>query len=423
MTRRQIMSTLPFRRARSIMHPIAVAAVVAAVMLPASPPVAAQAQSSTRESQPTPPGWVFMPGISVAETWDSNVLLSTEGSESAADFLTAISPRASLGYRGRRDTFQADYHGTYQLYQDLSELNAFDQRSNTSYSHRVSPGLTIFARNSLSKSPTTDDVDIPGVVFRRQGVVLDDFRSGLEARFTKRASLTAAYAFQYVNFDEENALVPIDGLRRGGHAHGGSGEFDYAVGPWLTVGAEYDMRRGTVDEIREFDVMNALGTVDWRLAERIKLSAGAGYAWLRTSPADEHRSAPAFRVALDGSGPRLAWTVSYRRSFLPSFGFGGTFQNQEFQAGLLAPLTRRMDFSGSFSIRENDPLSSDPLLNETVGLRSMRARSSVSYLATRWMRIEGFYLAVFQDSQRPGGEINRSRAGVQVVTYTRMRVR
>ena len=30
--------------------------------------------------QPTPPGWVFTPGIAVAETWDNNVLLATEGS-------------------------------------------------------------------------------------------------------------------------------------------------------------------------------------------------------------------------------------------------------------------------------------------------------------------------------------------------------
>jgi hypothetical protein len=47
----------------------------------------------------------------------------------------------------------------------------------------------------------------------------------------------------------------------------------------------------------------------------------------------------------------------------------------------------------------------------------------VSYLATRWMRVEGFYAAVLQDSQRAGGKVNRSRLGIQVVTSTRMRVR
>ena len=42
------------------------------------------------------------------------------------------------------------------------------------------------------------------------------------------------------------------------------------------------MRHATVDEVREFDVQNALGTVDWRIDQRLTLSGGAGYAWLAT---------------------------------------------------------------------------------------------------------------------------------------------
>jgi hypothetical protein len=382
------------------------------------------AQGQGRPDQSTPPGWVFTPGIAVSESWDNNVLLATEGSESAGDFLTAISPRAGLDFRGRKTTLQFDYRGSYQLYQELSELNAFDQRANASYRQRLSPGWTAFARNSFTKSPTTDDVDVPGVRFRRQGVLLDDFRAGVEARLNPRTSMTAAYNFQWVDFDDEEALVTVDGLRRGGHAHGGSAQLEHTLGPRLRVGGEYDMRHATVDVIREFDVMNALATVDWRLSERLELSAGAGYAWLATSETDQRRSAPAFRVSLSRSGQQLAWNVGYRRSFLPSFGFGGTFQNQEFNAGFLAPLTRRLDLSGSVAVRENDPLGPDDLaLTDAIGLRSVWARSSVSWLATRWMRIEGYYTAAFQDSQRPGGEVNRSRAGIQVVTSTRMRVR
>jgi len=395
-------------------------ALVIALAWPGSLRVAAQTQSSPNTSPPA--GWVFTPGIAVGETYDSNVLLATQGNPNITDFLTAVTPRASLGFRGRRDTFSLDYRGSFQMYQELAELNAFDQRANVSFVHRVSPALNFFVRNSLSRSPTTDDVDVPGVTFRRQGVLLDDFRSGVDARFSRRSSLTAAYTFQYINFEDEAVLV--DNLRRGGHGHGGSVQYGYRLHPRVSVGAEYDMRRGTVDEVQEFDVMNTLGTVDWRLTERIDLSGGLGVSWLKTGVDEERRTAPAFRVSLSGSGQRLGWNVGYRRSFLPSFGFGGTFQNQEFQANAFAPLTRRLDISGSFAIRENDPLdNTDPLLTANLGLRSIWARSSLSYLATRWMRIEGFYIAVFQDSQRPGGEVNRSRLGVQVVTSTRMRVR
>jgi hypothetical protein len=65
----------------------------------------------------------------------------------------------------------------------------------------------------------------------------------------------------------------------------------------------------------------------------------------------------------------------------------------------------------------------DPLRTSELGLRTIWARSSLSYLATRWMRVEGFFVAAFQDSRRPGGQVNRSRAGIQVVASTRTRIR
>jgi hypothetical protein len=86
-------------------------------------------------------------------------------------------------------------------------------------------------------------------------------------------------------------------------------------------------------------------------------------------------------------------------------------------------LTRRLDLSGSFAIRENDPLADAEIIEAAVGLRSMWARTSLSYQATRWMRLEGFYVLVLQDSQRPGGRINRNRVGIQVVAFTRQRIR
>lgn len=395
-------------------------ALVLALASPASLHVGAQTRPSETTSPPA--GWVFTPGISVGQTYDNNVLLATQGNETITDFLTAVSPRGALAFRGRRDTFSLDYRGSFQIYQELSELNAFDQRGSLSYVHRFSPSLNFFVRNSVSRSPTTDDVDVPGVQFRRQGVLLNDFRSGFDKRFTQRSSMTAAYTYQYIRFDDEDVLV--DNLRRGGYGHGGSVQYGYRLQPRVSVGGEYDMRRGTVDQTEEFDVMNALATVDWRLTQRVDLSGGFGLSWLKTGRDEQRHTAPAFRVSLSGSGQRVGWNVGYRRSFLPSFGFGGTFQNQEFQANAFALLTRRLDISGSFAVRENDPLNNtDPLVTANVGLQSVWTRTSISYLATRWMRIEGFYIAVFQDSQRPGGEVNRSRVGVQVATSTRMRIR
>ena len=99
---------------------------------------------------------MFTPSIGVAEVFDNNVLLSTEGSDGPSDFLTTVSPRAALGFRGRYSTFQLDYSSAYQLYQELSQLNAFEQRLNASFRQLLTPRVSFVARNSLSKSPTTD---------------------------------------------------------------------------------------------------------------------------------------------------------------------------------------------------------------------------------------------------------------------------
>ena len=173
-------------RIRVLTRSVVALGVFALAML-ASLPLAAQAPAT--QSGSSAPGWVFTPGSAVAQTWDNNVLLATEGSGSTGDFLTAISPRAALGFRGRLSTFQLDYRGSYQLYQELSELNAFDQRLNMAYRQRLTPRLSFVAKNSLSQSPTTDEVDIPGVLFRRQGVLMDDLRAGIEARLSKHTTL------------------------------------------------------------------------------------------------------------------------------------------------------------------------------------------------------------------------------------------
>jgi uncharacterized protein (PEP-CTERM system associated) len=403
---------------RAILVLMAVTSVLSATSAPLG------AQGAVRASEPTAPGWVFTPGISVGETWDNNVLLATEGSETVGDFLTAVSPRGALGFRGRRSSFQADYRGSFQIYQQLTDLNAFDQRAGVEFRSRLSRTMNVFARNTVSVSPTTDDIDLPGIRFRRQGVILDDLRAGVEARLNPRTSLEAAYTFQWVNFDE-GTIVPIDALRQGGHAHGAFAQAQYFVSPRLAVGGEFDLRHAVLESNREFDVLNAMGTVAWRVTERVDVSGGFGYAWLTTAVTGERRSAPSMRASASGSGARLAWNVGYRRSFLPSFGFGGTFQNNEIQGGILAPLTRRLDLSASASLRENEPLAATALdpFTELLRLRSIWIRSSISFLATRWMRVEGFYIQVFQDSRRAGGEIDRSRIGVQVVTSKRMRIR
>jgi hypothetical protein len=312
---------------------------------------------------------------------------------------------------------QADYRGSFLLYQELTDLNAFDQRANADIRHRLTRNLTLFARNGISRSPSTDEIELPGILFRRQGVLLEDFRAGVDTRFGPRTSLMTAYTFQWVDF-EQGSLPVETALSQGGVSHGAIATLQHALSHRLSIGADFDMRHALLNDDRVFDTRNAMGTVDWRISERLVVSGGAGYSWLATDQEDQRQAAPAFRGDISGSGPRFGWNAGYRRAFLPSFGFGGTFQNEELYGNVLAPLGRRLDLSGGLSVRMNEPL-----VPTDRRLRSTWARASVSYLANRWMRIEGFYALALQDSQRPGGKVDRMRLGVQVVTSKRMRLR
>ncbi len=375
------------------------------------------------QAPPAPPGWVFTPGVTVGQVWDNNVTLSTEKGqafgESASDFLTVITPRAALGFRGRWTNFSLNYSGSYEMYQQLSQLNAFDQRLATSFRQVLSRRFSLVSRNSLSRAPSTDAIDVPGVLFRRQGVTIDDYRGGLESRLSNRTSLSTLYTFQWLKYDDTNVPSPVQDLERGGFAHGAVVKLDHVLDSRWTVGSEYEMRQATVQNARDFGVQTAMGTATYQIDQRMTVSGGLGYAWLETKQGEPGQSAPTFRINLDRGGEHLRWNVGYRRSYIPSFGFGGTFSNQEFEAGLEAPLARRWEWQATTAVMQADALSG----GEAGSLRSSWVRTMVAYFASRWMRIEGYYVGVFQNTALPGGHINRSRIGIQVAAATRTRIR
>jgi hypothetical protein len=116
-------------------------------------------------------------------------------------------------------------------------------------------------------------------------------------------------------------------------------------------------------------------------------------------------------------GPPGRIDVVYSRSLLPSYGFGGTHQNEELTASLQLPLTRALYARTAVSWLRNEPLTAGPKL------RTVAASAAIGYSVSSWMGIEGFYDRASQQIDRPGGRVNRRRAGVQIVTQAPMRIR
>ena len=132
----------------------------------------------------------------------------------------------------------------------------------------------------------------------------------------------------------------------------------------------------------------------------------------------QDRTGPAWRLGLIRKVGRAGADVLYTRSFVPSYGFGGTMQNQEVTARLQLPLGRRVYTTSMLSWRRDDPLTVAQL-----PLRSYWIEGSIGYAVTPWVRFEAFYAGTYQTIDRPGGALDRNRVGLQIMTAKPVRIR
>lgn len=364
----------------------------------------------------TPPGWLLVPTIGVAQVWDDNVSLAVDGGDVAEDYVTAVSPSLAIDYRGRRTTFGVDYDGIYDFYNDLSELNSSNQRARVELTRRAGARVSLFARDNFTLAPTTEDLAVAALVLQRRTSRFNDFRGGAEFMVGRHTTLTAAYTSQWIGFERDDEVAP---LLRGGHSNGATLDLRRQFSERLSLGGRYAYQRALVSQgDDEFDIQDAAVSLEWAASRTLVATLEGGYAWLSAGRTSPRRQAPTFRAGLAWQAGRSQLGVEYGRAFLPSFGFGGTVENEELTGTLRVPLTRRIEWSAGASLRENDPLTAFE-----TSLRSVIAQSSVVFLATRWMKVEIFGTHSFQDSRLAGGRIARTRAGIQIATSRAMRVR
>lgn len=411
------------------------APLVALLAAPLGSPASAQSSREPAVSS-TPAGWAVTPSLTVSELWDDNPTLADADELQTSDFVTAVRPTLGLGYRGPRTTLNGGYGGSFEFYRSFPELNTNDHRASIELKQRLNRRVSIFARDQASLTPTTADVaDISATVLRRQTTRMNTFRGGVDATLARRTTLTVGYATQWVAFEQEDLdpapppivvpprplppTAPEDALLQGGHSHGIDASLRQRMSARVTLGGDYDFERAIMaDETDSFDVQSALFITELALSPSVSLSGGAGYAWLSPGVDQPRRDGPAFQAGLVWRGRQATSDLSYRRTFVPSFGFGGTFQNEELRAGLRLPLSKWVEWGGGAAGSRSEPLRpGDPTL------KTVSVQSSLSWTVKRRLRFEGYGTYVFQDSGLAGGRVGRTRAGVQASVTETMRAR
>ena len=378
---------------------------------------AQQRPSAELESAPIA-GWTFRPGIAIAMLFDSNVAIQSAPASTGttpSDTLFTIDPVGTLKYLGKRTSFETSYRGTIRRYSELSALNGFDQHWGAGLQRRATKRLTLFAQNSYAAVASTDELELNGVPFSRAGSRNDQLGTGLTFRLDERDSLNARYDFTWVAFDRAAPLLT------GGVIHGVQSELSHAFTDRFSAGVEGSVRLAHMDVVggRELRFIDVGGTVGYRLDEFTKVSAAAGLGHLNDLLRDTTRTGPYVRGSITRVALSTLLGASYERSFVPSFGFGGTTRSQEVRGWAdFPPIGRRLFLQSAGTWRRTVPFETQDLQLDTIQLRA-----SAGYAVSRWMRAQGFYIFARQDSIVTGGEINRYRIGAEVVLSQPMRIR
>ena len=362
-----------------------------------------------------PAGWSFTPSLTYGASWDDNVLIRGNGDARVPDLLNVIDPRGTLDLNGRRGQLSATYDGAFVLYRDRNALNSYDQHASFFGRRLLSPHVSVFVRDTAASVPTTELAQFIATPFIRTGSRLDDLRAGVEAAFTKRTSIVVSYDFQWVQFDQTH--TGSESLL-GGHSHGASATLRHLLTDRFTLTADADVQHATIGAgDQTFDVQNLWAGGDYKLSDVTHAFAEAGVSRLGVTRFSEARVGPAWRVGLTRQFRTAGADLLYSRSFVPSYGFGGTMQNEETSARFRVPFSRRVYSTSALSWRRNDPLTPGE-----VPLRSFWVEGTLGYATTPWVHLEMFFAGTRQTIDRPGGTLDRNRIGFQITTAKPVRV-
>lgn len=375
------------------------------------------------DASTTPPtaGWTIVPAVGFATSWDDNVLMKGNGDGPVGANVSALSPKLNVDYHTKRTAIGGSYDGSFLMYRNLGDLNSYDQRGSASVRHLATRRLTLFASDAVAFVPTTELVAFVGVPFVRTGSRLEEAHAGADIALDKHSMLTATYNFEWVSFD---ATQEFANVLRGGHSHGVTLGWHRTLSTRLTLTADYDLQRSTVTErvagnpIGDFNIHNASAGVEVKLSPSAHAYAAGGIARVGVTSFGPARSGPAWRSGVTYQRRHAGTEIAYTRSFVPSYSFGGTLQNEEVMALLRYLFTKHLSARSSFSWRSNQSLAAGE-----PDLRSIWFESSLAYELRNWLKVEGFYIRARQTIERPGGLLDRNRVGFQVVTSNPIRVR
>jgi hypothetical protein len=397
------------------------ASLVLFVLLAASAAtVDAQIPSPGRGLVPAPletvrPGWTVSPAMEYAWGWDDNVLVVANPDQLVGDTLQIFNPLVEATYHGRLSEFSGRYSGAISRYQDLTTLNSYDQRASATFRKALQQRLQMFVAGGFAASPTTELIEFVGVPFTRTGSFIQDVRGGIEAALTPRASLVVAGHLEHVTFDDQGLYAH---LLRGGYGTGMRTAFRQRLTARTAFTADYDLQHAQVGVARvPFTVHNADGGFERQLTRTIYADGAMGISFLGPSVLGPAKSGLNWRAGLIRESRRTHIDARYARMFVPSYGFGGTMQDDDVSGRFVFQITRGFYSRAAASWRRSEPLT-----ESETRIRSRWVDAAFGYATRAGIQFEAFWATTRQTVNQLNGELGRHQVGLHVIATKPMRI-
>ena len=393
----------------------AAAAAIGAWPATADAQTAGQATTEFESSQL--PGWTITPGVVLGGMYDSNVALafpSADTKKTASDRLFAVEPYGQAEYVSPRTNFFSGYRGFLRDYATYGELNSVDHTAYVSLRELLSRRITLYAGDSFLIAPTTDQLQLNDVPFRRTGSRYNVASAGVDVRLTRTTDLTTRYEQTWVAFAHEESIL------RGGTVTSIRSDLLRHLTGRAALGGEYTFRWATVTGNTRLLAFQEAGAVfQYRTGPDITLEVAGGMSHLSDFTQQIGRTGPYLRGDVTAHLRRATIGGEFERRYTPSLTFGGTNQSQGASGYIQMPITRKHLYVEANAAWR----TTDPILVLELPLNSVWIRGSAGYAVQRWLRVEAYEAYSYQDSRQAGGQITRNVIGAQIVVAQPMRIR
>ena len=370
-------------------------------------------------------------GLTFSSAYDDNVFQGNSG-QPLSDVSYSISPSISLDQTRSRLHWTFSYAPGFTFYQKYDSRNAADQNFAIDFKYRLSPHVTLTARDSFQKTsnslnqpnqdfaqPVSGGVSQPNnsIVAPVSDVLTNTANVGVNYQFSLNGMVGASGSFTNLHYPTQSQVSGLsDSSSRGGSAF-----YNHRLSKMHYIGASYQYQMFLAyptEGQSETQAHSILLFYTLYLRPTLSFSFFGGPQYSDTQqfgvPASKTWS-PAAGASMGWQGRLTSFAASYSQRISDGGGLSGAVKSNNADASLRRQLTKNLNASIGANYSINSNISSLSLLNSTG--HSISGNASVQRQIGSHFNLQLQYLRLHQSYsgiQAISGNPDRNRVSATI---------